>query len=101
MWLEEDHLGTRQTQDYRVTSTTGEAVIDSHQLEGDIKKIAFDSRFFFKHNYREGDMVLVNNYTVLHGREAFSGSRELWRIQAVPPTKNMPQYFQDKGKLIG
>ena len=38
-------------------------------------------------------MVFVNNYTMVHGRNEFGSSRELWRLQALPPSDNLPGYF--------
>eukprot|EP00794_Sanderia_malayensis_P014914 gene14914-16456_t len=63
-------------------------------LVKELRKIVFDERFFFCHNYQEGDQVFVNNYTTLHGRVAFSSQRELWRLQAIPPSDNLPSYFK-------
>ena len=93
-WLTEDHPDTLQTQDYQVDGADEE--LSSRKLEQQIRKLAFDDRFFFKHYYNEGDFVFVNNYTTLHGRESFCGSRELWRIQAIPPTDNVPLYFRSQ-----
>ena len=89
-----DHPETKQILDSQVQSEGLEVVSD--ELEREIRDLAFDPRFFFKHYYQEGDYAFVNNYTVLHGREAFSGSRELWRLQAIPPTDNVPKYFLDQ-----
>ena len=46
----------------------------------------------------EGDQVLVNNYTMLHGRESFTNERELWRVQQIPPSENIPDYFKTNGR---
>ena len=77
---------------YHVTSNT-DWQPTARELEAVVKKVALDERFFFGHSYREGDVVLVNNYTMVHGRNEFASRRELWRLQALPPSDNLPGYF--------
>jgi len=64
------------------------------ELQKDIEKLVFDDRFYFEHSYQNDDAVFINNYTTLHARNAFTGGRELWRIQAVPPSENTPEYYK-------
>jgi len=69
--------------------------ISEDELEKDIQKIAFDERFFFCHQYQKGDLVYVDNNTTLHGRNSFEHSNhELWKIQSLPSTDNLPDYFR-------
>ena len=51
---------------------------NTEQLQGEVGRVCFDERFYFQHKYEQGDIVFVNNYTTLHGRNAFTGGRELW-----------------------
>ena len=67
---------------------------DIKKLQSNIEKLVFDDRFYFEHSYQINDAVFVNNYTTLHARNAFTGGRELWRIQAVPPSDNTPDYYK-------
>ncbi len=54
-------------------------------------QILKDDRVNLELDFEDGDYVLVNNYTTLHGRTEYSDSaRELWRIQTSPPTDNVP-----------
>jgi len=66
---------------------------DVRLLQREIEKLVFDDRFYFEHSYESNDAVFINNYTTLHARNAFTGGRELWRIQAVPPSDNTPDYY--------
>lgn len=92
-WTEKDHPASSQ-HNWSVVKSTPEAVERSpEEVEEEVKKLALDERFFFAHSYQEGDQAYVNNYTVLHGRNGFSNGRELWRVQAVPPSDNTPDYY--------
>ena len=68
---------------------------DIKSLQKEIEELVFDDRFYFEHSYQNNDAVFINNYTTLHARNAFTGGRELWRIQAVPPSDNMPEYYKN------
>ena len=97
-WNKEEDPNTTQLQMYTIKSSPNQdrSVRD---LEKEIQKIAFDKRFFFEHTHEEGDQVFVNNYTMLHGRlQPFTNKRELWRVQLVPPSDNIPEYFHIHGK---
>ena len=92
-WRQEEHPGASQYFWFNVKSSSDEVIPKPEDLDFDLKKTAFDERFYFEHSYEEGDQVYVNNYTMLHGRKSFSNSRELWRLQALPPSDNLPAYF--------
>ena len=92
-WTEEEHPETSQYFWFEVRSYPDEVIPNPADLDSEIKQIAFDERFYFEHGYEEGDQVYVNNYTMLHGRKSFSNSRELWRLQALPQSDNLPAYF--------
>ena len=94
-WLDRDHPGTTQTRNTKMVCSIDD--MSTEELEIEMRSLASDPRFSFKHNYEEGDLVLVNNYSMLHGREPFAGERELWRIQAIPPSRNMPEYYRKYG----
>ena len=89
----EEHPGASQYFWFDVKSSPDEVIPNAADLEFDFKRIAFDVRFYFEHTYEEGDQVYINNYTMMHGRKSFSNSRELWRLQAIPPSENLPDYF--------
>lgn len=96
-WDDIDHPETSQIQIYSIKSQAEEEM-DVKELESKIKSIALDERYFFSHSYAEGDQVYVNNYTMLHGRQAFTNTRELWRVQLIPPSKDIPEYYKTNGK---
>ena len=54
-------------------------------------------KYTIYHEYQAGDLVVVNNHSTLHGREACRqvGERELWRIQDTPErdTSLVPRYW--------
>ncbi len=53
-------------------------------------QIITDPRVVAEVEFAEGDYVVINNYTTMHGRTPFTGERELWRIQLAPPSDNVP-----------
>ena len=91
-WSEEEHPDSPQHNWSEIKSSLS-TDLKMPDLENEIRKIALDERFFFSHSYEQGDQVYVNNYTTLHGRNGFSNRRELWRLQAIPPSKNLPKHF--------
>ena len=103
IWKEEDHPGTVQVQGYQIKQNNntnddeGQERATVDDLEKEIRKTALDDRFFFSHTYEEGDQVYVNNYSMLHGRNSFTNERELWRVQLIPPTDNVPEYWKSLG----
>jgi len=97
IWDKDLHPASSQVVGYKVRSQ-GKYQPSARELEAEIKKVALDERFFFGHSYQEGDLVYVNNYMMVHGRSKFNSKldskRELWRLQALPPTDNLPEYFR-------
>merc|ERR1711874_232123 len=92
----EEHPASTQLASYRVTSSSADWQPTAQELEAAVKKVALDDRFFFGHSYQEGDMVFVNNYTMVHGRNEFYSRREPWRPQSLPPSDNLPGYFTSR-----
>ncbi|MFT4925113.1 MAG: pyoverdine/dityrosine biosynthesis protein Dit1/alpha-ketoglutarate-dependent taurine dioxygenase [Phenylobacterium sp.] len=57
---------------------------DFAALVQDVNDVAYDERCLVKHQWEDGDLVIVDNLYTLHGRLAMtekSMSRELWRVQ--------------------
>ncbi len=49
-----------------------------------VNALAYSPRYLVEHEWHDGDIVMVDNYRVLHGRRAMSrdsAARELWRVQ--------------------
>ena len=92
-WTERDHPSSSQHNWSVIQTSPNGACQSADVLEEEITRVALDERFFFTHSYKEGDQVYVNNYTTLHGRNNFTNDRELWRLQAIPPSDNLPDYF--------
>ena len=95
-WTDDDHPGTPQYFTFEIISCPDREAPTPADVDAAMRKIAFDDRFYFEHSYQEGDQVYVNNYTMLHGRRGFSSpNRELWRLQAIPPSNNLPDYLRE------
>ena len=92
-WTEREHPTSNQHNWTVIQPSRNGTTKSVEALEEDIRRVALDKRFFFAHSYEEGDQVYVNNYTTLHGRNGFTNSRELWRLQAIPESNNLPEYF--------
>ena len=92
-WTEKDHPTSSQYNWTTVQTSPNRTSHSADEIEEEISRVALDDRFFFTHSYREGDQVYVNNYTTLHGRNGFTNDRELWRLQAIPPSNNLPEYY--------
>jgi pyoverdine/dityrosine biosynthesis protein Dit1/alpha-ketoglutarate-dependent taurine dioxygenase len=57
---------------------------DSDELIAQINKLIYDDRCMIAHDWRAGDLIIVDNWLTLHGRLPMSEgsrSRELWRVQ--------------------
>jgi len=58
----------------------------------DLNSALYDSNSCYAHEWRDGDIVIADNFTLLHGREAFksSSSRHIQRVQVLsdPPFDN-------------
>ena len=92
-WTEREHPTSNQHNWTVIQPSRNGTTKSVEALEEDIKSVALDEKFFFAHSYEEGDQVYVNNYTTLHGRNGFTNSRELWRLQAIPESDNLPEYL--------
>ncbi|XP_066925324.1 uncharacterized protein [Clytia hemisphaerica] len=94
-WSKGEFANAKQHNQFNIQdSPDSMSDVTSQELEEEIRKAAFDERFFFWHQYKQGDLVFVNNETTLHGRNAFGNSdRELWRIQSLPDSQNLPEFF--------
>jgi alpha-ketoglutarate-dependent taurine dioxygenase len=61
--------------------------MDDHEfskLVQDINSIVYDERCMVSHTWEDNDLLLIDNYYTLHGRQPMSNSnRELWRIQVI------------------
>ena len=92
-WTEKSHPTSSQYNWTIIQASPSGGSQSEEEIEEAITRAALDERFFFTHSYREGDQVYVNNYTTLHGRNGFTNDRELWRLQAIPPSDNLPEYY--------
>ncbi len=100
IWDEDNHQGTMQTQKYKVVrSPSG---LSPKKLEREICKYLKDDRVTVQLNFEDGDYVVLNNYSTVHGRTGFSGeARELWRVQLSPPSDNVPWLQPETATKIG
>ena len=56
----------------------------SNRVFANLRRALFDERYVYYHDWREGDLLLMDNYAVLHGREGFQAARRaLANIQVV------------------
>jgi len=55
----------------------------------DMQRLLYDPRFLYVHRWEDGDIVLADNQTLLHGREAFtqSNERHIQRVNVLPRPK--------------
>ncbi|WP_018691019.1 L-tyrosine/L-tryptophan isonitrile synthase family protein [Algicola sagamiensis] len=99
-WTEDDHPGTRQPNYSNIVAS--EHYDDMLELEKRLREICLTPANQFHLQLQAGDALIINNHTMLHGRTAFKGYRELWRIQMQPPSKNSPfkQFSFMKGQLM-
>ena len=51
----------------------------------DLNTALYDSKSFYAHEWRDGDIVIADNFTLLHGREAFKSNspRHIQRVQVL------------------
>lgn len=47
-----------------------------------LEEVLLREEYVYRHEWAEGDLLLLNNHNVLHGREAFRGERALNNLQA-------------------
>ncbi|TFI54991.1 hypothetical protein BLD44_006435 [Mastigocladus laminosus UU774] len=59
--------------------------IESEKLLADLSKFLEQPRYTYRHRWKTGDLMLVDNHTTLHGRDAIEGDsvRQIWRGQAL------------------
>lgn len=61
-------------------------------LHSTLRDALYNPKNFYAHTWQTGDVVITNNYTLLHGREAFTSgaARHLRRVHVLgsPPLKN-------------
>ncbi|MGD1909952.1 MAG: L-tyrosine/L-tryptophan isonitrile synthase family protein [Rivularia sp. (in: cyanobacteria)] len=56
------------------------------ELISQLQAAVYDDRCFISHDWQQGDMLLVENHYMLHGRAPISDQtddRELWRVQLL------------------
>ncbi|TRX75444.1 TauD/TfdA family dioxygenase [Pseudomonas mangiferae] len=62
------------------------------RLLGSLRQALYDPRAFYAHRWQSGDLLIADNFTLLHGREAFASgcARHLRRVHvhAEPPLAN-------------
>jgi len=62
------------------------------EVERTVREALYDSRYCVAHDWRTGDYVLADNYTMLHAREAYTSlsGRHLRRVHVLgdPPLDN-------------
>jgi len=57
---------------------------ESDAILGSLRRWLLADEYTYFHDWKEGDLVLMDNYQVLHGREAWSGrARQLANIQVL------------------
>lgn len=56
----------------------------SDRVLAELRRALFDADHVYFHEWREGDLLLMDNYAVLHGREGFQGRcRRLANVQVL------------------
>jgi alpha-ketoglutarate-dependent taurine dioxygenase len=74
-------------------SFSGLSEEDSVRLHQTLQAALYSPQNFFAHEWEEGDIVIADNFSLLHGREAFvsNSPRQLWRVQVLStPAYNNP-----------
>lgn len=61
------------------------------QLIADMKALLYDPRYLKVHRWEDGDFVMADNHSLLHGREAFakSGERHIQRVNVIHRPEKM------------
>ncbi len=72
------HKGERASYSIRIPNIE-EAL--SYEYYNTLEKILEDKQYTYYHDWQKGDLILFDNRTVLHGREAFEGHRSLVQMQ--------------------
>lgn len=75
--------------DLQYTGISDEELQEFHHT---IKEELYNPRNFYAHEWQDGDIVIADNFTLLHGREAFASKspRHIRRVQVLsnPPYQN-------------
>ncbi|SHO57339.1 L-tyrosine/L-tryptophan isonitrile synthase family protein [Vibrio quintilis] len=88
VWDDRYHAGALQPNYSEIASS--EHYTDMKALEDRLIEVCMNPNVSIKHQFESGDLVLLNNHTTVHGRTAFNGYREMWRIQLQPQSINSP-----------
>jgi len=71
---------------------TGIAPDEMEKLHSSLRQALYGPKSFYAHEWQTGDVVICDNFTLLHGREAFvsNSKRHLRRVQVLssPPFDN-------------
>lgn len=74
---------------------------DFQQLIAELQAFAYDDSCLICHDWQQGDLLLIENHYMLHGRTTASDltdERELWRVQLLPhsvPQKSVSDFSKD------
>jgi len=60
-----------------VSQSTSDAILNS------VEHVLMNEPYIYYHAWKEGDMLLMDNQRVLHGRESFTGDRTLVNMQVI------------------
>ncbi|MFI9202244.1 TauD/TfdA dioxygenase family protein [Streptomyces sp. NPDC053048] len=75
--------------DLRFTGLPEDGIAEAHRT---LRAALYDPAHLYAHSWRTGDLVVTDNYTLLHGRNAFTSGapRHLRRVQVLgtPPLDN-------------
>lgn len=71
---------------------TGISSSEQNLFHQSLQDSLYDSKNFYAHEWQTGDVVITDNFTLLHGREAFTSKspRHIQRVQVLsnPPFNN-------------
>lgn len=74
-------------------SFIGSGVLDVEQTIQRLRETLYSPDTFYAHSWKEGDLLIADNFSLLHGREAFTtrSPRHLQRVhvQSDPPLQNV------------
>ncbi|MEU1819976.1 TauD/TfdA family dioxygenase [Streptomyces roseifaciens] len=77
-----DDAGFVNHPDLQFTGLPDDGIAEMHRS---LRAALYDPAHFYAHSWRTGDMVFADNYTLLHGRNAFTSGapRHLRRVQVL------------------
>ncbi len=57
----------------------------NRELVHGFEKSLYDEDYLYRHKWRQGDLLIADNHSLLHGRDKLDDdvSRELWRVQLI------------------